>query len=518
MSIELIRDMINYEKLVGEGTSQMMVNGDIILGERSPEIFNILNMDGKVVVNSSECVEDKIIIEGKMHFDLLYSSHDGMGNLHKVSAASNFNHNIQIPDTEPHMPCKIETRIDHIDFDQVNNRKIKVNAIITINGIVYEKNSVEAITDIRALDVQVLKNSLTVDEFVSENSGQSIIRGKFEELPREVNSIIRRDVFVHKKDVSIEEGRIVINACARIKLMYDDPEGEIETLEQDVPFTSDLKIPDIRPGMKCDLTFKIADAYDEIKEDENGSKRVLETEVVIDYKGKAYGKKEIENVIDAYSPTQRYEMEKEAVKTISFFAEGTESESIKERITLPVNAKPMHKIKNLIVKPVVTEVKALEDKIVVEGLVNCCLIYFVAAEEGGIASHEEDISFKSIIDMVGVRIDMVPEVEMNLCDVSFEAVSDKNVDVKMLALSKAKAYNKTTCDISKGAAEAELPDSVKNMPSLVVYTIQHNDTLWKVAKKYSTTIEDIVSLNELENPEMLEDGKKLLIPKKKFMK
>ena len=37
-------------------------------------------------------------------------------------------------------------------------------------------------------------------------------------------------------------------------------------------------------------------------------------------------------------------------------------------------------------------------------------------------------------------------------------------------------------------------------------------------KKYSTTIEDIVSLNELENPDMLEDGKKLLIPKKKFMK
>lgn len=270
--------------------------------------------------------------------------------------------------------------------------------------------------------------------------------------------------------------------------------------------------------MKCDLCFKIADAYDEIKEDEDGNKRIIETEIVIDYKGKAYGKKEFENVIDAYSPMQRYEMEKEAVKTISYFAEGNESESIKERITIPVDAKPVHKIKNLIVKPIVTEVKALEDKIVVEGIVNCCLIYLVASEEGGIASHEEDISFKSVINMLGVRIDMVPEVEMNLCDVGFEHVSDKNIDIKMLALSKAKAYNKTTCDISRGAVEAELPDSVKNMPSLVVYIIQHNDTLWKIAKKYSTTIEDIVSLNELENPDMLEYGRKLLIPKKKFMK
>lgn len=518
MSIELIRDMINYEKIIGEGTGQMMVNGDIILGERSPEILNILNMDGKVTIISSECVEDKVILEGKMNFDLLYSSQDEVGGLYKVSAVSNFNHNLQIPGTMSHMPCKVDTRVDHIDFDQINNRKIKVNAIININGLVYEKNVIEAITDIKAQEVQVLRNPVVVDEIVAENSGQSIVRGKFEVLTGNISSILKRDVFIHKKDVSIEDGRAVINACARVKLLFDNDEGEVAALEQDVPFTAELNVPDLTPSMKCDVAFKIEDVYDEIKEDENGNKGVIETEIVIDFHGKAYGKKEIENVVDAYSPMQRYEMEKETIKTICYFGEGSENENIKERITIPEDAKPISKIKNMIVKPLLTDVKVVEDKVVVEGLANCCLIYMVASEEGGIASYEEDIPFKTSVDMTGVRIDMVPEVELNLYEIGYQPASDKNIDVKMTAHAAAKAYHKTTSDISKGAVEAELPDSVKNMPSIVIYTVQPSDTLWKVAKKYSTTIEDIVSLNDLENPDMLEIGMKLMIPKKMFMK
>lgn len=518
MSIELVRDTINYEKLVGEGTGQMMVNGDIILGERSSEIVSILNMDGKVIVSNAECVEDKIIIEGKMQFELIYASDDEKGNLYKVNAASNFTHNIQIPNTKSQMPCKIETRIDHIDFDQITSRKIKVNAIININGMVYEKSNIEAVIDIKAQDIQVLKSPIMVDEFISENSGQSIVRAKFKTEKGNINSILKREVFIHKKEVYIEEGKIIINACGRIQLLYDDEEGEVVSIEQDAPFTAELNIPDIRSNMKCDVVFKVGEAYDEIKEDENGNKVIIESEIIVEFIGKAYGKREIENVVDAYSLSQRYEMDKETVRGISYFGEGAGSDAIKERIAIPEDVKVIGKMKNLMAKPIVTEVKAIEDKIIIEGIVNCCLIYDAATEEGGTVSYEEEIPFKTAIDMLGIKIDMLPEVEVNTCDVGFDLVSDKNVDVKMLVISTAKAYMKTTCDISKNATETELPESLKNMPSIIIYNVQNNDTLWKIAKKYSTTIEDIVALNDFENPEMLEVGTKLLIPKKLFMK
>ncbi len=376
----------------------------------------------------------------------------------------------------------------------------------------------------RAQDVQVLREKIFLDEFVSENSGQTIIKGKFDIDDRGINEILKRNVFIHKRDVSIMEDKVVLNACARIKLLHGSTNGEISVLEQDIPFTFELNLPDLNPNMKCDVDLKIEDIYDEIKEDENGDKKVVDCEIVIDVNAKAYARREIENVVDAYSPEQRYEMEKQTIKTISFFGEGAESDAIKERITLPVEVRPLNKIKNMLVKPIVTDTKIVEDKVVVEGIANCCVIYTIAGEgegegqEEGIASYEEDIPYKSVIDVSGAKIDMIVEVDTNACDIGFDAATDRNIDLKMIIHTSAKVYSKDSCDIAKGALEAELPESIKNMPSIVIYTVQQRDTLWKIAKKYSTTVEDIVTLNNIENQDMLDNGTKLLIPKKLFMK
>ncbi|MNI97973.1 SpoIVD-associated factor A [compost metagenome] len=50
------------------------------------------------------------------------------------------------------------------------------------------------------------------------------------------------------------------------------------------------------------------------------------------------------------------------------------------------------------------------------------------------------------------------------------------------------------------------------MASIIIYVIQAGDTLWSLAKKYSTTVMDLVKLNDLDEKETLKPGCKLLIP------
>ncbi|MEG2338971.1 MAG: LysM domain-containing protein, partial [Clostridium sp.] len=47
--------------------------------------------------------------------------------------------------------------------------------------------------------------------------------------------------------------------------------------------------------------------------------------------------------------------------------------------------------------------------------------------------------------------------------------------------------------------------------------VQESDNLWKIAKRYGTTIEDIVKVNEIENPDYINTGAKIIIPKKSFL-
>ena len=54
--------------------------------------------------------------------------------------------------------------------------------------------------------------------------------------------------------------------------------------------------------------------------------------------------------------------------------------------------------------------------------------------------------------------------------------------------------------------------SVPVITTYVPYTVQRNDTLWDIAKKFHTTVENIVTTNELPG-EQVKTGQRLLLVK-----
>ena len=47
--------------------------------------------------------------------------------------------------------------------------------------------------------------------------------------------------------------------------------------------------------------------------------------------------------------------------------------------------------------------------------------------------------------------------------------------------------------------------------SIIIYIVQSGDTLWKIAKKYSTTVDKLMEINEIEIPELIKPGDKIII-------
>ena len=48
--------------------------------------------------------------------------------------------------------------------------------------------------------------------------------------------------------------------------------------------------------------------------------------------------------------------------------------------------------------------------------------------------------------------------------------------------------------------------------SVLMYIVKKGDTLWEIAKRFSTTIDEIVRVNGIENPDVINEGQKLFIP------
>lgn len=56
----------------------------------------------------------------------------------------------------------------------------------------------------------------------------------------------------------------------------------------------------------------------------------------------------------------------------------------------------------------------------------------------------------------------------------------------------------------------ENPKEITNTGT-VNYTIQSGDTLWEIARKYGTTVQEIASINNIQNPNLIYPGQKLRI-------
>ena len=54
--------------------------------------------------------------------------------------------------------------------------------------------------------------------------------------------------------------------------------------------------------------------------------------------------------------------------------------------------------------------------------------------------------------------------------------------------------------------------TLEKKASITIYTIQKGDTLWNLAKKYKTTIDTLVKLNDIEDPDSIYAGDKIMIP------
>ena len=57
--------------------------------------------------------------------------------------------------------------------------------------------------------------------------------------------------------------------------------------------------------------------------------------------------------------------------------------------------------------------------------------------------------------------------------------------------------------------EGDMPE--KNA-SITIYVVGEGDTFWDLAKKYNTTVSDLIKINKIEDPEHIEDCKKIIIP------
>ena len=69
--------------------------------------------------------------------------------------------------------------------------------------------------------------------------------------------------------------------------------------------------------------------------------------------------------------------------------------------------------------------------------------------------------------------------------------------------------------VASAALDESMPKDLSNAPSLILRCVGKQESAWEVAKRYNTTIADILAANQLEQESEIPCERLLLIPKKR---
>lgn len=511
-AVELIKENIEYEQLLGENFSDTVIKGEYLIPDTHPDVVEILMVDVKPSVISKETMEDKVYVEGQVLYNVIYlaKEEEGVG-VYNVNYSDNFSNYVDIPMAEQKMFCEAECYVEHMDSNLINERKVGISGIIKIKSSVYKNYNFEVVKSMdKDDDIQMLKYPTVVDKVLGNSFTDLVIKSQIR-VPMDksqIGKVLKSDVALHKKEIKLSEGRVQVSAFANVKMMYRGKgEKALVCLEDDVFLSKEIELEGVMPSMVAFVDFTVESMDYDIKEDDLGEDRIVDIEAIANAVIKVQYKEEIDMIEDAYSPKVVMDMIRKTYNLNVLQGTNQAETIVKENIEVDNSPSTIIMTQGDVM---VTDKKIVEDKVMIDGIVKVDILFLIDSEEEEFATMSEELPFSCSVDVEGAKIDMesMATASLEVLEASIEA---NTIAVKAVVNVEARVNYSIEKDflIDILIADEEIP---LKKASVTIYVVQPGDTLWKIAKKYCTTIDEIVRVNNIENPDLIYPNEKLIIP------
>ncbi|WP_459480131.1 DUF3794 and LysM peptidoglycan-binding domain-containing protein [Clostridium saccharoperbutylacetonicum] len=512
--IDVIKENVQCEQLLRENNTNTLLKDEYLIPDTHPDVQEILTVEARPMIMSKDLIGDKIVIEGKVEYTVIYLAREDGLIANSVNYTQNFSNNIDLKQGENRVICEAECNVDHIDANIMNERKIAIQGIINIDWELYKSNEFEFVKDIEGNDdVEVLKNTETINKINAaqdiEMTGKSMIRVGMDKP--QINKILKCSMLLHKKEAKIVDDKIQLGCYCKLNILYKGEDSkDILPLEDDVYLSKEEAISGITSDMFPTATYEITNNNLMLEEDDLGEVRIINDEIVVKVNVKIFSKENIDTIKDAYSPKCLLGLQKED-HDIGILQGMNNTEAIvKHNIQLKENdLRPEHIIAvngNIIL----TDKQIMRDRVAVEGIIKVDILYKTTDEDRYMASIKAEVPFSAMIDISGADENMKSIVKAYLDNID-AFIEGNSIAIKANIILNGKILYEMNKEFISDIIEEE-GNVPEKKASITIYVLGEGDNLWNLAKRYNTTVGDLIKINKIEEPEHMAPGQKIIIP------
>lgn len=168
------------------------------------------------------------------------------------------------------------------------------------------------------------------------------------------------------------------------------------------------------------------------------------------------------------------------------------------------------KIHDVDIKPIIVKQNILNDRIIFEGELNVNFIYS-NSQTSGIETKNIVIPFNHNMNCEGINQNSKLDVKMEIGTKDIIIMPDESIELKIDLNLLIDIFKSVEINIINDMKVEENKDN--EVYSIIIYFVKPGDTLWKIAKKFRSTVENIARINEIEDENKIYPGQQLFIPK-----
>ena len=507
MTIETTKENLCINKLVCEKKEIIFVEGDMIIPDSKPDILNTINTSGTVCIYKKEVMDDKIRIDGNINTYIMYLADSTEDNVRGVNTSLDFSESINLPNCRPEMMEDSNFNVKSIECKVLNGRKISIKVTLEVTVKIYSNEDIQIINQIdNNEDIQVLNKNMKVNSLIGNGSTKVYIK---DNIPIDnvdnLAEILKSNINLVDRDIKISYNKVLAKTEAEIKIMYLTEDNRINCVTNKIPVVGFIDIQDVSENNICDTNYQIKNM---ILKPNNIEEHSIYIELEVEIACMAYEEKELNIIQDLYSPCQDVRFEQKQMKTISNKNNMRETCKIREKVNIPEIAN--QNIIDVDINVNITKETTINSKIMYEGEVELNFI-FASNTNVNINTKMTKIPFEYEVNDIENCENRNINTNIEIGENNFIALDSGNVDCNIdliLNISMSQSIGINVIGDIMAEENRDLEDY-----SVIMYIVKEGDTLWKIAKAFRSTIDDIVRVNGIEDPDKIEVGRKIFIPK-----
>lgn len=507
MEVDTTRQTITVNKLINTKREMVTIEGDMIVPDVKPDILSTIDTVGNVCIYKKEVLDQKVRFDGSINLNVIYLADTDNDFTRGLNTTLDFTQIMDIENCKAGMNLKNNINIKNIECKVLNGRKINVKVILEIEVFVYSNEEINILKEVNNIEnMQTLDTNIQINNLVGIGSCRACAKDTIT-LQQEDNlaEILKTEINVMNNEMKVSYNKILLKADANVKIMYLTENGEIKTISSNIPIMGFLDMSNVSDTDILTSNYEMKNIIIKPNSTEQHSIYVeIEFEIMCD----AVNSMDIDLIQDMYCPNQEIQFNKKEVTTMTNKQVNKNICNVRERVSVPEISN--NKIYDVEINPNINNMNVLNGRIIFEGDLNLNFIFSSDANTR-IDTKQYTLPFNFNIDNENASPNKTINTKINCINNEFVITTDGMIECKVDLEFELEMYNNVNINVIDQINTIESEEN--SNPSMIIYIVKQGDTLWNIAKKYRTTVENITLINKLENPDMLNIGQKLFIPR-----